>query len=164
MFSKLTSSIVGLLNAGGINAGRAYPRAAMVKQEGCFVRARLESVKKSEPGFAAYLGTETDAEGSRREVYGMKCEIELALDIYAFYENENAAVSCEAMVDDIIFALGGSEGLSINSVTCAAAKPDRDTECFLCPCRASLSVLLTARAEDENVQFSDFILKGEIKK
>jgi len=164
MFANITSSVVEVLTGAGINAGRAYPKAAIVREDGCFVRARVESVKQGAPGFANYLGLETGAEGVEWEVYGRRCKMELALDIYAFSTDGKAAEAGEALVDDIIFALGGCSGLSIGSVSCGGARPDRDTGAFLCPCKAELDVLLTLRCEDENVQFSDFILKGEIKK
>ena len=66
-------------------------------------------------------------------------------------------------MDELIVALGGG-GLSVSSVVCGGAKPDGDTRCFICPCRVRFALLLTMEAEDGETQFSDFILKGEIKK
>lgn len=164
MFSKLSHSIVQLLQQEGIQAGTAYPRQSIDRGGECFVRAAVESVSQSEPGFACFLGIERQEDGSEYELYGMKCDVSLALDIYCSLGTENGAESCESAVDDIILALGQWEGLRISGFSCKRAKPDRDTEMFLCPCRAELTVLLTAKAEEEAAQFSDFILKGEIKK
>lgn len=164
MLAKLTSSIVHLLSESGINAGRAYPKERMKQPEGCFVRVRLESAAKSEAGFAGYLGISSDENGNTREVWGMHCALELAMDIYASPGSDTAAEDCEALVDDIIFALEQAEGLRIGEVKCSGAQPDRDTGLFRCGCRAKTDVLLIAGSENEAAQFSDFILKGEIKK
>lgn len=163
MFSNITSSIVALLEETGLNAGRNYPREAIRRGE-CTVRAGIEAVRQSEAGFFGFLGIETDGEGNEKECYGMKCEAELKLDIYAPMDLANAAEECEKTVDELIFALGKWEGLKIRAFSCSGAKPDGETGMFLCPCRAELGLLLTLEAEDEAAQFSDFILKGEIKK
>lgn len=164
MFSNITASIIELLQNEGLSAGRAYPREAIARQGDCFIRAAVESVSQSEPGFARFLGLSYDDSGAAHEVYGMRCDLGLALDIYASIESENGAEICERAVDEIISALGKCEGVRIGSFSCSRAEPDRDTEMFLCPCKAGMTVLLTAEAEEEAAQFSDFILKGEIKK
>lgn len=164
MFSNITASINELLNEAGLSAGRAYPREAIARDGGCFIRTAVESVSQSEPGFARFLGLRHDKDGSTHEVYGMRCDISLALDIYASMASENGAEVCEGAVDEVILALSKCEGVRIGSFSCSRAKPDRDMEMFLCPCRAGMTVLLTAEDHEEAAQFSDFILKGEIKK
>ncbi len=164
MFGNITSSIVEILESAGLSAGRAYPSQPIERDGACFIRAAVESVRQSESGFSGFLGAETDDEGGSREIYGMICDVNVALDIYAPMKSENGADKCEAAIDDIIFALGECEGLQIRELSCSRARPDSATEMFLCPCRANVSVLLTAAAREEAVQFSDFILKGEIKK
>ncbi len=164
MLANITGNIVEILRGAGIEAGRAYPRTAIEREGGCFVRARIESVKQTAAGFAGYLGQEADAEGEMHEVYGLRCSMELALDIYASHEKDNAAEACEALIDDIIFALGGSAGVSIGYVSCGGISTDKATGLLICPCRAALEIILTLPSEDDNVRFSDFILKGDIKK
>ena len=164
MLANITGGIVEILRGAGIQAGRAYPNSAITREGGCFVRARIESVKQSAAGFAGYLGQERDADGELREVYGLRCGAELALDIYASHEEDKAAEECEALIDDIIFALGGIAGVSIGGVSCDGVSVNKATGLLICPCRAALEVLLTLPSDEDNVRFSDFILKGEIKK
>ena len=162
MFANITDRLVERLEAEGIKAGRAYPTGSIVPPEGCFVRARLSSLERSDSGFAAYLGTEQDDGGG--EVYGMRCRARVELDIYASCRDPQAARSCEALVDDIILALDKGGGLSISSFSCEGLRADRDTGCLLCPCSAQMELMLITRTEENEAQFSDFILKGEIRK
>lgn len=162
MLSELTGGIAGLLQEKGIEAGRAYPRSA-IPESGCYVRLAVDSVSRSEGAFARFLGFETGSDGISRECYGMKCAVGLAIDIFASMDCENGAEECEAAVDDVILALESMSGLRINSISCSRARPDSGTGAFLCPCRAELTLLLTAQSEAEADSFSSFILKGEIK-
>lgn len=163
MLAKITEDIINILLTAGIPAGRAYPTEEIIRK-GVFVRVSAESVKRGEAGFGCYIGSETDDLGAAREVYGMRCSVGLSLGIYAPPGGEGAE-KCEALADDIIFALGGMSGLRIHSFSCGGAKPDSDTEMMLCQCRAEIGLFLTADApEGEEPIFSDFILKGEIRK
>lgn len=158
MFSNITRSLVDMLCESGIRAGRAYPTESIVRDGECFVRVRIELLRQSGAGFGGFIGIETDENGNRRELYGMRCEMEMALDIYA-----GDAEKCEGAVDEIILALGQSNGLDIREVKCSGVGLDRDTGLLLCPCRAGGELFLTLETENEEAQFSDFILKGEIR-
>ena len=163
MFSNITAALVRSLRNAGIRAGQAYPAEAIVRDGECFVRVRIESLKQRGAGFGDYLGLETDESGAQTELYGMRCDMQLALDIYASCSKAGAAEKCEAMVDDIILALAKSSGLNIVSLRCTGVDTDRDTGLFCCPCTAGAEVFMTLEAENETARFSDFILKGEIK-
>lgn len=163
MLDKIAQSLVDTLNQAGMEAGRAWP-CAPIQDSGVYVRLAIESARQSEAGFSRFLGLKSRDDGSLLEVYGMKCHIGLRLDIYAGPEHENAAAQCERAMDGIMQALAQYGGLSISSVSCAGAAFDRDTGLFLCPCKAEATAELCFEAEEEAGQFTDFILKGELRK
>lgn len=164
MLEKITESIVAALGEAGLNAGRSYPRAG-VPQSGVFVKAAIRSVRQSESGFARFLGLrERESDGALTEEYGMRCDLEIALDIYAAMDSENAAADCEAAVDGVLEAMAGYAGLKISSVACQQATPDRETGLFLCRCTAECGAMLTFDSDEETGEFTDFILKGELRR
>ncbi|MBQ9733264.1 MAG: hypothetical protein IJV74_03410 [Clostridia bacterium] len=163
MFGNITESIVEQLRSCGLKAGRSYPVKPIGEGEGCFVRVSVDSVSRSEAGFARFLGMEFAEDGSAKEIYGMRCELCLAADIYASAGPENAAEACERELDSLMAALDRWDGISINTVKCSSAAPDSETGLFRCSCIAEVKAMLTAEKEEEALSFSDFILKGEIK-
>jgi len=163
MLDKITDSLVEALAQAGFDAGRAWP-GQPAQDSGVYIRLAIASARQSEAGFSRFLGLKTKDDGSLLEVYGMKCHIGLRLDIYAGPEQENAAAQCEKAMDGIMQALAQYGGLSISSVACDGAAYDRDTGLFLCPCKAEATAELCFEAEEEAGQFTDFILKGELRK
>ena len=163
MLTDITACITELLNRNGIRAGRAYP-AENIDKCGSYVRTRLAAMSQRDGAFASYLGIEWDENGTSRELYGLRCDIELALDIYVYPKEGDPGELCEEILDSIIIALGKSEDIKIAAVKCGGAAPDKETGMFLCPCKANANIMLVAEKADEGEQFSDFHLKGEIRK
>lgn len=163
MLDNICESLVQALTQAGIQAGRAYPRES-ISGEGVFVKVAIHSARQSDSGFARFMGlTERASDGALTEVYGMRCEMALALDIYASMESENGAVDCEKAVDALLAALAEMKDLKISSVSASAVRPDADTGMFLCRCQAQAVALLTLERDDSAGEFTDFILKGELK-
>lgn len=164
MLDRIAQSLVDELQNAGISAGRAWPREA-IRRTGTYVRLSIASAQQSEAGFARFLGFCEQESGEMSELYGMRCRIGLRLDIYAGMECENAAAECEKAMDGIMLALADSAGLSISSVSCGETGHDRQTGMFLCRCKAETETeLIFRKTEEESGEFTDFILKGELKK
>lgn len=164
MLDNITKGLIQALEQAGLEAGRAYPRSPLA-DGGVFVKIGLASARQSESGFARFLGLkEREEDKALIEVYGMKCELELRLDIYAGMEQDNAAARCETVLDDIMAALAQYGGLSLHAVSCGEAAPDRETGFFRCRCTAQAGAELMFESAEETGEFTDFILKGELRR
>lgn len=164
MLDRIAQSLVDELQNVGISAGRAWPREA-IRRTGTYVRLSIASAQQSEAGFARFLGFRRRDGGDGAELYGMRCRIGLRLDIYAGADCENAAAECEKAMDGIMLALADCAGVSISSVSCGETCHDRQTGMFLCRCRAETDTeLIFRKTEEESGEFTDFILKGELRK
>lgn len=164
MLAKIADSLVEALTQAGMQAGRAYP-SAPAPDKGLFLRLGIAGAEQTEAGFARFLGLkEREEDKAMVEVYGMKCRLELRLDIYAGMESANAAADCESAMDDIMQALAQYGGLKIRSVKCGQAQPDRATGLFLCPCAMKAEAELMFEKGEEAGEFTDFILKGELRR
>ena len=164
MPAKITRELVSVLEQAGFQAGRAWPKQHAA-QQGFYIRASIASAEQSEAGFARFLGLEKRPEdGAELEVYGMKCELVLQLDIYAGPEHDNGAACCEDALDEILQALALQGGLSIKSVKCSQTRFDEDLGMFICPCSLEARAELLFRSGEETGEFTDFILKGELRR
>ena len=163
MLEKLVGSVVEILSAAGLNAGAAFPKQAAARGS-AFIAVGIRRASGRGAGFARYLGVERDPERGETEIYGMRCEVELALDIYAPMSEANGAAACSALFDRAAAALDGAAGLSVRELRCGEAAPDRTAGMFLLRGEAACSALLAAAGDDGDGTFTDFVLKGELKR
>lgn len=166
MLESVAGEIVAALKEKGVNACHAYPRQPLRAGQS-LVCVAVKSARQSDGGFAGYLGMKTDENGKQTELYGMRCALELALDIYAPMESENGALECLKCFDTVTAALGSlRSGLKIQALQWDEAAPDKDSGMFHCRCGAECAAFLSAAADEsgDKAEFSDFILKGELRK
>lgn len=162
MLTKVIDAVVSALNAAELPAGSAWRKSAL-ERRGRFV---CVSVEKAEDcgGFARYLGLETDAVQGEREVYGLRCAIELRLDIYAPLAEENAANACLDLFDAAAGAISCMQGLQVHSLSCGAPAPDRESGMFRLRGGVKCSALLLSTTQGADESFTDFVLRGELQK
>ena len=165
MLEKLAESAAELLREAGLPAYRAFPREA-VERGGAFIAVGIRRASGRGAGFARYLGVEPDAERGGREVYGLRCDVELALDIYAPMDAENGAAECGQLFDAAAAALGAAEGLSVRELRCGEAAPDARLGMFVLRGAADCAALLVDESggDGDGKTFTDFVLKGELKR
>lgn len=114
---------------------------------------------------ASYLGQRTDpATLIPREVYGLKSELTLSLDLYS--PPEMGAAGCDEALEVLHEALliGLPSGLRVTGLRWEEARWDEAVDMFLR--RGSLdceAYFLASPSEDGNV-LTDFILKGVVTK
>lgn len=167
MLESVAGAVVAALQEKGINACSAYPKEPLQAHQGSLVCVAVKSAALADGGFAGYLGVRTDENGRQAELFGLRCALTLALDIYAPMESENGAVECVRCFDTVTAALGSlRSGLKIQELQCGEAAPDRDSGMFRCRCGVKgVAFLIAEKKEDgEETEFSDFILKGELRK
>lgn len=163
MLDSVVSATVAALNKAGIEAVEAYPKRELCCLGGALVCVGVRSAKGLPAGFGGYLGLGVDpVTGKSEELYGARCEIELALDVYA--GAGAGAGECTRCAGRIPAALGDlPEGIKISSLSFGAAAPEVGTGLFKCSGVLAGTAYFIAREMDEDGVFSDFILRGSVK-
>ena len=164
MLETVIDAVVEALTDAGISAGSAYPKTGVERSGGGFVRVGVAKVVDTNAGFARYLGVENDPESGPREVYGLRCALELSLDVYAPLREENAALKCAALFDSAAAVIAAVGGLQVRELSCGAPGPDRETGLFRLAGGVRCAALLTASGADgEDMAFTDYVLRGELR-
>lgn len=165
MLEKLAESAAAILTGAGIAAGAAYPKTA-ADRSGAFIAVGVRRASGRGAGFARYLGVMDDPERGETEVYGLRCEVELALDVYAPMTAENGAAACAGLFDRAAAALGAAAGLNVLELRCGEAAPDKRLGMFALHGEVLCSALLLEGESGSGAAgtFTDFVLKGELKR
>lgn len=163
MLENVIAAAVSALTDAGLSAGAAFCKAP-VDRDAAFLRVGAAGAVDRSAGFGRYLGVENDPETGEREVYGLRCEIELSLDAYAPLSADNAALQSAALFDNAAAVIGGVPGLSVREVRCGAPRPDQDTGMFRLSGAVKCAALLVSSPEDgEETAFTDFVLRGDLR-
>lgn len=165
MLESVVSPVVEALRGAGLEAVRAYPRQPLCTKSGTLLCVSVARAKITPAGLGAYLGIGTDpVTGLSEELYGARCELELAVDIYAAPDAEDAGAECMRCADLVPAALRSlPEGIKISSLSFGPVAPDPQTGRFLCRGAAAASAYFIARVSEESGEFTDFILKGSVR-
>lgn len=165
MLESVLSPVVEALRGAGLNAVRAYPRLPLCPKGGTLLCVSVSEAKGSPAGLGAYLGVGTDpVTGLSEELYGARCAMELAVDIYVAADAEDATTECMRCAELITKALRTlPEGIKISSLSLGPMTADTQTGRFLCRAVLTASAYFIARAADEDGVFTDFILKGSVR-
>ena len=113
-------------------------------------------------GLSSYLGRrKTGSEW--REVYGLRMDLTLSLDLYA--PAEMGAAGCDEALEILhrVMLEGLPAGLRPKELSWEEAVWDQETAMFLRRGSLSCEAVFTAQAEEDNVLVRDFILKGMVK-
>lgn len=166
-----------------MNSGLEQVKAALVS---ALQRAGLDAVSAYAPGWAkarqspvaavgfrrgesrsgtmnSYLGTQLDPETqARREIYGMRLDLTLSLDIYS--PPEAGAAGCERALETLhqVLLEGLPSGLRSTELRWEETVWDEETSMFLRRGSLACGAFFTASATEDSVLLSDFILKGSM--
>ena len=162
MLTNVICAVVDALNTAGVPACSAWRRAAADRNRSCV----CVGVERAEDcgAFARDLGRETDEVYGEREVYGLRCAVELRLDIYAPLAEEHAANACLDLFDAAAGVISCMQGLQVQALSCGAPAPDKESGMFRLRCGVKCSALLLSTSQGEDGSFTDFVLRGELQK
>ena len=166
MLEDVVQALLEALGAAGLRAVRAFRREELRSCEGPLICVGVKSAKGLPAGFGGYLGLGTDPEtGLSAELYGARCELELALDIYAAEGAENGPAECLRCAELIVPALGAlPEGLRIASMEFGRTLYDGETGRFVCHGVLEAAAHFIAREGKQDGEFTGFILRGRVEK
>lgn len=164
MLENVVRAVVAALREGGVEASPAFPKSPARTGDGGFVRVGVAGARDKSAGMARYLGVETDAEHGEREVYGLLCDMDLSIDVYTPPAGDNAAMDALALFDRTAEIIGGMGALRVRELSCGAPGPDQDTGLFRLSGAAKCSGLLVSAEGGEDAVFSDYVLRGVLKR
>lgn len=165
MLECIVDTVVDALVDANIQAVESFGSSPLDRRSGPVVCVGLQETKWQDAGFAQYLGLHRADDGSERETYAMRCDVVLSLSVYAPMNSDNAARACTVCFDsavEVLRSLGG--GLRLCRFSSSAAVPDTKTDMFHCSGTAEGSAFLTAERNDDGTEFTDFVLKGVIRR
>lgn len=164
MLDVIVDAVVDILGRAGLQAVREYPRTLLDPEQGPVVCVGVKSSKLLSAGAGEYLGLRETAEGGVTELYGLRLELVLTLSIFSPCDEQNGAAGCARCFTQVSDALGElPSGLRSRALVCGVTQPDSLTEMFRCDCELHCAAYLTAEADEETGEFTDFVLKGVLK-
>lgn len=162
---QVKDAVAAALEKANIRTRTAYAPDWAKAYSGPVVAVGIRTGESKGGALSSYLGQRTDPETQTcQEVYGMRLDLTLSLDIYC--PPEEGAAGGERVLEALhqIMLAGLPTGLRPTELKWEEAVWDPDTAMFLR--RGSLACIayfIAAASEDGSV-FSDFILKGVVRK
>ena len=162
---QVKNAVAGALEKAGIRARIAYaPGWAKAYAEPVVV-VGLRTGESRGGAVGSYLGERVDPETqASQEVYGMRLELTLSMDIYA--PPGEGAAGCDSALEGLHRAVlhGLPSGLRPVELRWDEMGWDKDTAMFLRRGSLVCSAYFVATASEDGLLLSDFILKGMVTK
>lgn len=158
---QLIEAVLKWLREMGFSAGRRTPGGMFSPLEKTVVAVGIEKAEAKDAGLFSYLG-ETTLDGKSVSLYGRRLEAELALEVLA--PAALGAKGCMKEADALLTKLAGSiAGISLGKISVEACKFRADEDCFGCKVTVQAQAYLYALSNEEETEFTDFMLKGEVQ-
>ena len=152
----LIEALIAALEQAGLRAVKALPHLEKP------VTAVGIAEAKSVDGPYAYLGMQEDKNGALRALYGKTLETEAVLEVYC--PRSLGGRACMEEAERVAALLGAPLGaVQIGSFTVGPCAYDALSDCFRCALTAKSRAYLYAAANEDETEFTDFILKGVLK-
>ncbi|MCI9677930.1 MAG: hypothetical protein HFF77_03000 [Oscillospiraceae bacterium] len=155
-------ALCAALERAGLQAETAFASERAAARESAVAVVGLRRGESRGGGLSSYLGRRQ--EGSRwREVYGLRMELTLSLDLYA--PAELGTEGCDRALETLhrVMLEGLPSGLRPKELCWEEAAWDQETAMFLRRGSLRCEAVFTAQAEEDNELVTDFILKGVVR-
>ena len=162
---QVKNAITSALEKSGIHARTAYAPGWAKAYPGPVVAVGLRTGESRGGALNRYLGQRTDpATQLSQEIYGMRLELTMSLDIYC--PPKDGAAGCDQVLETMhqILLDGLPSGLRPTELKWEEAVWDEDTAMFLRRGSLACSAYFVAAASEDELLLSDFILKGVVTK
>ena len=165
MYSAIIDAVVGVLSENQLRAMQGFPESATQLRAGTLVCVSVKDARSLSSGMGEYLGRSFDPQGNDKgEIYGLKLEMVIGLDIFAPPGEGHGAAECLEYYGAISRALSSlPAGLKIKELRCGAAEPDSLTEGYKCPAEIHCVAHIIGEADADTGEFLDFNLKGVLR-
>lgn len=162
---QVKSAVAAALEKAGIRTRTAYEPGWAKAYLEPVVAIGLRTGESRGGALSSYLGQRFDPNARMtREVYGMRLELTLSLDIYC--PPRSGAAGCDSVLEALhqIMLEGLPTGLRPSELKWEEAVWDKDTSMFLRRGSLACSAFFVAAASEDGLLLSDFILKGVVTK
>lgn len=162
MLANVCAEIVDALCDAGVNARAKYSGGDVGQITEPVIFVGVSEAKAAAAGLGHYLGTKHREDGTSCEVYGLVCQIMLALDIYTGAKMQDCGGACADIFDEALCAVSKIEGITVSEACVGEGSVQHKGGLYKCPCSIKGQVYLVSESED-GTEFTDFILKGVLK-
>ena len=150
-------AVLTWLKDAGFQAVRRMPEGELPELSGAVVAVGLEKAEATDAGLYSYLGV-TEMDGKTVSIYGRRLEAEVVSP-----ENLGAKACMEASSALLTKLSGGIPGLAISKTVMEGCRFEADMDCYCCKMTATALAYVYALANEEETEFTDFMLKGEVR-
>ena len=158
---QLIEAILRILQEAGFPAVRQMPQGKYPHLEGAVTAVGLQAAKTAQSRRFSYLGR-TEKDGEELELYGKELEAEIFLQTLC--PRSRGAEAAMQRTDEIAQMLSGPlDAVSLSGFSVGPCSYDAQADVFTMTVTAQVSAYLYALAEEDGTEFTDFILKGEVK-
>ena len=142
---QLIEAILKWLKQAGFAAVRRLPEGVFPALTDTVVAVGIRKAEAKDAGLYSYLGV-------------------LETDMEALCPEEQGAKRCMQAADALVTKLsGGVPGLTISRICAEECRFAADADCYSCKVTAHALAYVYALANEEETEFTDFILKGEVQ-
>ena len=158
---QLMQAFLEALEAAGISAVRQQPQLSLPLLSAPVTAVGLAGAKGAEQAFFEYLGM-TEQDGSEVPLFGRRLEADVTLAVYC--PKRLGGARCMEEADTICQLLSGTlNGISFGGFTVEPCCYEADSDLFRCRIHVQARAYLYALSDEDETEFTDFILKGTAK-
>ena len=154
-------AVLTWLKDAGFQAVRRMPDGNFPELSGVVVAVGLEKAEATDAGLYSYLGV-TEIDGKAVSLYGKRLETQVTMEVVS-PENLGAKACMEASGALLTKLSGGIPGLAIAKTVMEGCRFEADMDCYCCKMTATALAYVYALANEEETEFTDFMLKGEVR-
>ncbi len=157
---QVKQAVAGALNQAGLAVRTAFEPGWAARCDRPVAAVGLRTGESRGGAMGRYLGQTPD----RREVYGLRLELTLSMDLYS--PAELGAPGCDSALETLhqVMLSGLPAGLRPAELRWEETVWDEDTAMFVRRGSLSCGAYFTAEASEDGVLLTDFILKGVVRK
>lgn len=155
---QLVTAVMAALQEAGIACTRQTPMGVMPKLKGPVTAVCLAAAKTAGGGMYDYLGLTEDGQN----LYGRMLEAEVRLTTLC--PRTMGSALCQKQTDEIAALLSGRiPAVALAGYSVGECSFDAASDCFTCQVTAQVRAYVYATSNDEETEFLDFMLKGEVR-
>ena len=154
-------AVLTWLKDAGYQAVRRMSDGNFPELSGVVVAVGLEKAEATDAGLYSYLGV-TEIDGKAVSLYGKRLETQVTMEVVS-PENLGAKACMEASGALLTKLSGGIPGLAIAKTVMEGCRFEADMDCYCCKMTVTALAYVYALANEEETEFTDFMLKGEVR-
>ena len=154
-------AVLTWLKDAGFQAVRRMPEGEFPELSGAVVAVGLGKAEATDAGLYSYLGV-TEIDGKAVSLYGKRLETQVTMEVVS-PEDLGAKACMEASGALLTKLSGGIPGLAIAKTVMEGCRFEADMDCYCCKMTVTALAYVYALANEEETEFTDFMLKGEVR-